>query len=113
LYVGSFITCKIKLFQALDFVNKFIEFEMVALVSFVNVKALGYFSGYDTTIKPMIRNAFATAAFRFGHSFLRDRFKWGFSFPFLHTQFNWEAMVPSTLDIKGSQITSKICHCFE
>ena len=51
-------------------------------------KALGYFSGYDTTIKPMIRNAFATAAFRFGHSFLRDRFKWGFSFPFLHTQFN-------------------------
>jgi hypothetical protein len=38
-------------------------------------KALGYFGGYDTTIKPMIRNAFATAAFRFGHSILRDKFK--------------------------------------
>jgi peroxidase len=51
-------------------------------------KALGYFGGYDTTIKPMIRNAFATAAYRFGHSLLKDRFTWGSSFPFLHTQFN-------------------------
>ncbi|VDH97118.1 Hypothetical predicted protein [Mytilus galloprovincialis] len=36
-------------------------------------RASGYFTGYDQATKPQIRNGFSAAAFRFGHSMVRQR----------------------------------------
>ncbi|RNA19459.1 Peroxidasin [Brachionus plicatilis] len=33
-----------------------------------------YFTGYDSSINPALTNEFSTAAFRFGHSLIRDKF---------------------------------------
>lgn len=36
-------------------------------------KSSGYFTGYNAKFKPMIRNVFSAAAFRFGHSMINDQ----------------------------------------
>ncbi|KAJ8315997.1 hypothetical protein KUTeg_006011 [Tegillarca granosa] len=36
-------------------------------------RASGYFTKYNANTKPQIRNSFAAAAFRFGHSMIRDK----------------------------------------
>ncbi|XP_062579240.1 peroxidasin homolog, partial [Saccostrea cucullata] len=36
-------------------------------------KSSGYFTGYNAKFKPMIRNSFSAAAFRFGHSMINDK----------------------------------------
>ncbi|XP_063411220.1 peroxidase-like [Mytilus trossulus] len=52
----------------------------------------GYFTGYDSTTKPQIRNGFSAAAFRFGHSMVRQRLAYNGPLhsnqnPLLHNEF--------------------------
>ncbi|CAC5377039.1 PXDN [Mytilus coruscus] len=55
-------------------------------------KASGYFTGYDQTTKPQVRNGFSAAAFRFGHSMVRQRLAYNGPLhsnqsPLLHNEF--------------------------
>ncbi|XP_052080790.1 peroxidase-like [Mytilus californianus] len=55
-------------------------------------KSSGYFTHYDTTTKPQIRNGFSAAAFRFGHSMVRQRLAYNGPLhsnqnPLLHNEF--------------------------
>ncbi|KAK3609596.1 hypothetical protein CHS0354_038594 [Potamilus streckersoni] len=42
----------------------------------LNPLATGYFDGYQSSMNPSIKNEFATAAFRFGHSMVHDSLKY-------------------------------------
>ncbi|CAC5366111.1 PXDN [Mytilus coruscus] len=48
----------------------------------------GYFTDYDPNVRPMIRNSFSTAAYRMGHSLIRDKFFFPDSDFDLHVHLN-------------------------
>ncbi|XP_071168682.1 salivary peroxidase/catechol oxidase-like [Mytilus edulis] len=48
----------------------------------------GHFTGYDSTVRPMIRNSFSSAAYRMGHSLIRDKFAFPSSAFDLHVHLN-------------------------
>lgn len=70
-----------------EFLPKLINGTILELFGLVPLSN-GYFTGYDPYVRPMIRNAFATAAYRMGHSLLRKTFFFSGSNSDLHTQFN-------------------------
>ena len=70
-----------------EFLPKLINETILELFGLVPLSN-GYFTGYDPYVRPMIRNAFATAAYRMGHSLLRKTFFFSGSNSDLHTQFN-------------------------
>ncbi|XP_063434372.1 peroxidase-like protein [Mytilus trossulus] len=48
----------------------------------------GHFIDYDPTVRPMIRNSFSSAAYRMGHSLIRDKFAFPSSAFDLHVHLN-------------------------
>lgn len=40
----------------------------------LEIKRKGYYEGYDQTVNPNVANAFAAAAYRFGHSLVQHTF---------------------------------------
>lgn len=58
----------------------------------LNSLTSGYFTGYDDTVKPQIRNSFSAAAFRFGHSMVQQKMAYNGpghvnQSPLLHNEF--------------------------
>lgn len=70
-----------------EFLPKLINGTILELIGMLPLST-GYFTGYDPYVRPMIRNAFATAAYRMGHSLMRDTFFFDGFDSDLHTQFN-------------------------
>ncbi|VDI74777.1 Hypothetical predicted protein [Mytilus galloprovincialis] len=67
----------------------------------LNPLSSGYFTGYNQNVKGIIRNEFSTAAYRFGHSLLRDHSFFDSTPHTLHNQFNNPDLVHQPLGIEG------------
>ncbi|XP_063439582.1 peroxidasin-like [Mytilus trossulus] len=67
----------------------------------LNPLSAGYFTGYNQNVKGIIRSEFSTAAYRFGHSLLRDHSFFDSTPHTLHNQFNNPDLVHQPNGIEG------------
>lgn len=96
----KFVSAEIQHIVYKEFLPKILH-PLFMFIFGLNPLSSGYFTGYNPNVKGIIRNEFSTAAYRFGHSLLRDHTFFDSTLHTLHTQFNNPNLLYQPQGIEG------------
>lgn len=96
----KFVSAEIQHIVYKEFLPKILH-PLFMFIFGLNPLSSGYFTGYNQNMKGIIRNEFSTAAYRFGHSLLRDHSFFDSTPHTLHNQFNNPDLVHQPQGIEG------------